>query len=61
MKINKFNKLVCNVYDKRNYIVLIGALKQALTHGLRLKQVYKIIQFIQEGWLKEYIEMNTKN
>ena len=34
MKINKYNKLVCNLYDKNNYVVHIRALKQALDHGI---------------------------
>ena len=33
-KIRKYNKLVCNVQDKENYVVHIRALKQALNHGL---------------------------
>ena len=60
LKIEKCNKLVCNVYDKKNYVVHIKALKQALNHGLILKKVHKVIQFNQEAWLKPYIDMNTK-
>ena len=60
MKINKCNMLVCNLYDKNNYVVYIRSLKQALDHGLMLKMVHKVIQFNQEPWLKEYIDMNTK-
>ena len=60
MKINKFNKFVCNLYDKNNYVVHIRSLKQALDHGLILKKVHKVIQFNQEVWLKEYIDMNTE-
>ena len=60
MKINKYNKLVCNLYDKNNYVVHIRSLKQALNHGLILKKVHKVIQFNQEAWLKEYIDMNTE-
>ena len=56
----KCNKLVCNVYDKKNYVVHIRALKQALNHGLILKKVQKVIQFNQKAWLKPYIDMNTK-
>ena len=33
-KINKCNKLVCNLYDKNNYIIHIRSLKQALNNGL---------------------------
>ena len=34
MKINKCNKLVCNLYDRNNYVIHIRALKQALNNGL---------------------------
>ena len=60
MKVNKCNKLVCNLYDKKNYIVHIRSLKQALNHGLILKKVHRVIQFNQEAWLKPYIDMYTE-
>ena len=60
MKINKCKKLVCNLYDKKNYVVHIRSLKQALNHGLILKKVHRVIQFNQEAWLKPYIDMNTE-
>ena len=34
MKINKRNKLVCTLYDKKNYVAHIWTLKQALNNGL---------------------------
>ena len=45
---------------KKNYVVHIMVLKQALNHGLILKKAYKVIQFNQKAWLKPYIDMNTK-
>ena len=60
MKIGKPIKLVCTVQGKKNYVVHIVALKQALNHGLKLTKVHEIIQFDQEAWLKPYIDMNTK-
>ena len=60
MKINKVDKLICNVQNKRNYVVHITALKQALDHVLILKKVHRVIKFKQEKWLKPYIDMNTK-
>ena len=59
MKINKDDKLICKVQNKRNYVVHIVALKQALDHGLILKKVHRIIKFKQEAWLKPYTDMNT--
>ena len=53
MKIKKCNKLVCNLYDKKEYVVHIRALKQALNHGLIFKKVHRVIQFNQEAWLKQ--------
>ena len=32
-KIEKCNKLVCDFHDKKNFVVHIKALKQALNHG----------------------------
>ena len=60
MKINKYNKLLCNLYDKKSYVVQIRSLKQALNHGVILQKVHRVIQFNQEAWLKEYIDMNTE-
>ena len=49
IKIAKSRKLVCNLYDKKNYVVYIRSLKQALSHGLILKKVHRVIQFYQEA------------
>ena len=59
-KFTKCNKLVCNLYNKKEYVVHIRALKQALNHGLILKKVHRVIQFNQGALLKPYVEMNTK-
>ena len=56
MKINKCSKLVCNLYDKRNYIVYIRALKQALMYGLKLKKVQKVLGFNQKAWLSHILK-----
>ena len=60
MTINKCNKLVCNMYHKKTFVVYIRVLKQALSHGLVLIKVHRIIKFNQKAWLKPYIDMNTK-
>ena len=44
MKVNKCNKLVCNLHDKNNYVVHIRSLKQALNHALILKNVHFLIK-----------------
>ena len=60
MKIDKCKKLVCNLQNKKRYVVHIKSLKQALNHGLKLKNIYRIIEFNQKAWLKRYIDMNTE-
>ena len=60
MKIDKTQKLVCNLRDKKKYVVHISILKQALNHGLKLRKVHRVIEFNQEAWLKKYIDMNTE-
>ena len=59
-KVNKVEKLICDIEDKKKYVIHIRALKQALNNGLRLKKVHRIIQFKQKSWLKAYIDMNTE-
>ena len=60
MKIDKCKKLVCDLRNKKKYVVHIKSLKHALNHGLKLKKVYRIIEFSQKAWLKPYIDMNTE-
>ena len=60
IKIDKTQKLVCNLRDKKKYVVHISILKQALNHGLKLKKVHRVIEFNQEAWLKKYIDLNTE-
>ena len=57
MIIDKTKKLVCNLHDKKNYVVHISVLKQVLDHGLKLRKVHMVIE---KAWLKEYIDVNTE-
>ena len=58
--VNNTKKLICNLQNKKDYVVHINILKQALEHGLKLINVHKVIEFDQEEWLKEYIDLNTE-
>ena len=59
-KVEKVEKLICSIEDKKKYVIYIRALKQALNHGLKLKKVHRVIKFNQKVWLKPYTDMNTK-
>ena len=60
MKINKCKKLICNLSNKKKYVIYVNSLKKALNHGLKLKKIYRVIEFNQKEWLKPYIDMNTE-
>ena len=51
---------MCDLHNKKKYVVHIKLLKQALNNGLKLKRVHRIIEFSQKAWLKPYIDMNTE-
>ena len=60
MEINKCKKLICNLFNKKKHVTHINLLKQALNHGLKLKEIRRVIEFNQKEWLKPYIDMNTE-
>ena len=60
MEIIGVEKLVPNLKDKKNYVIHIQALNQALQHGLRLDRIHRAIEFDQSPWLKIYIDFNTQ-
>ena len=60
MEIYGVEKLVPNLRDKKNYVIHIQALNQALQHGLRLERIHRAIEFDQSPWLKTYIDFNTQ-
>ena len=60
MEINGVEKLVPNLRDKKNYVIHIQALNQALQHRLRLDRIHQAIEFDQMPWLKTYIDFNTQ-
>ena len=41
-------------------MVQIKTLNQALRHGLKLKEVHRVIEFRQSKWMKAYIMLNTR-
>ena len=59
IKIVKVEKHATNLHDKTEYFIHIRNLKQALNHGLVLKKVHRGIKFMQNAWLKSYIDMDT--
>ena len=47
-RVEKVEKLICSIEGKEKYVIPIKALKQALNHGLKLKEVHRVITFNQK-------------
>ena len=51
MEINKCKKLICNLFNKKKYVIHLNSLKQAVNHGLIHRKIHRIIEFNQKEWL----------
>ena len=57
--VNKVEKLIPNLGDKKNYVNHYENLKQYLNLGLKLTHIHRGIKFEESPWLKSYIDINT--
>ena len=60
IKVNKQEKLICDVNDKENHVIHIWNLNQSLIHWLKLEKFERVVKFNLKEWLKAYIDWNTK-
>ncbi len=60
LKINKINKLVPNLHDKKKYVVHYENLKLYLRLGLKLTKIHRGISFEEKRFMKPYIDLNTE-
>ena len=60
MKIENVQKLTITLHDKKENVIHIRNLKQALNHGLVLKKMHRVNKFNQKVRLKSYIGTNTE-
>ena len=59
MTINKVDKLVPNLNDKKKYVIYYENLKLYERLGLKVSKIHRGIKFEERDWLKEYIDLNT--
>ena len=60
MKIENFEKLVANLYDKTKYFIHISNLKLDLNHRLVFKMRHRMIKFNQKTWMNTNLRKKTK-
>jgi len=60
LMVNRVEKLISNLGDKKNYVLHYRNLKQYLDMGLKLTKIHRGISFFEDAWLKPYIDLNTQ-
>ena len=60
IKVNKVEKLIPNLWNKKKYVIHYENLKQYLNLGLKLTHIHRGIKFEESKWLKKYIALNTE-
>jgi len=54
----KVEKLVCDLYNKTNYVIHHRLLKYFMKVGLKVTKIHRTISCREEAWLKPYINFN---
>ena len=56
----KYPRDLHDLHNKKNYVIHIRALDQALSHGLILEHIHQVTEFSQSACMKPCIDFNTQ-
>ena len=60
IEVNKVDKLIPNLWNKKKYVLHYENLKQYLSLGLKLTHIHRAIRFKESQFLERYIDLNTE-
>ena len=60
IKIGDVKKIIPNLGKKANYVVHYRNLQLFLSLGMKLTKNHRVLNFTRSGWMKTYIDFNTK-
>ena len=60
IKVGDVKKLISNLGNKANYVVLYRILQLYLPLRMKLTKIHRVLKFKQSDWMKKYIDFNTK-
>ena len=60
LMINKVEKLIPNLNDKKRYVLHYENLKLYESLGLKITYIHRGIKFEESDWMKPYIDLNTR-
>ena len=56
----KFPKLMRTLEDKKEYVIHYKALQQAISLGVEVKKIHRILKFKQKRYLGRYVMLNSR-